>query len=250
MTRILTLVSLLLIMALTTAQAQREIGTFGLGFQVGIPNGAFQDAYDKVGFGGGMDIYFKIHQNAPLYAGLNLSLMGFEQLRRDFNVLLPGGFVGEYRLRASSNLFSGYGGLRIMPSTGGWVQPYAEGLIGFKNFFVSKRLEQRENFSNEWQEYDSDTDGDWALGYGGAAGIMFYFGQSGIALDLRCSYLAGGEVTFYKLQEDIDEAAFEEDPFSAFDPVKATTNMLIPQIGIVFRLRTDPPDEDLPVIMD
>ncbi len=245
-----TILIFLLVTSFSTVQAQREIGTFGLGFQVGIPNGAFQDAYDQIGFGGSMDVYFKINQNAPLYAGFNFSLMGFEQFRRDFTVLLPGGFSGDYRLRAASNLFSGYGGLRIMPSTGGWIQPYAEGLIGFKNFYISKRLEQYDNFDYEWQEQDRDTDGDWALGYGGSAGIMFFFGQSGIALDLRCSYLAGGEVTFFKLQEDIDEVAFEEDPFSAFDPLEATTNMLIPQIGVVFRMRTNPPDEDLPVIID
>lgn len=234
-----------------TLSAQREIGTLGLNFQVGLPQGAFQEAYDEVGFGGSMDLYFRIRQDMPLYAGINLSMMGFEQLRRDFTVLLPGGFYGDYRLRASSNLFSGYGGLRIMPGSGGWLQPYAEGLIGFKNFYISKRLEARQDFfDNSWQEIDRETDGDWTLGYGGSAGLLFFFGQSGIALDLKCSYLAGKEVTFFKLQDDIDEDAFVEDPFSAFDPVKATTNMLIPQIGVLFRMSTPPPTEDLPVIID
>ena len=229
--------------------AQREIGTLGLNFQVGLPQGAFKEAYDEVGFGGSMDLYFRLDPDLPLYAGFNLSVMGFERLRRDFDVLLPGGFSGEYRLRASSNLFSGYAGLRIMPGTG-WLQPYAEGLIGFKNFYISKRLEQYDTFDYEWQEQDRDTDGDWALGYGGSAGLLFFFGDSDIALDIKCSYLAGGKVTFFQLKEDIDEVAFEEDPFTAFDPLEATTNMLIPQIGVVFRMSTPPPAEDLPVIID
>ena len=224
-------------MTLLDASAQREFGLIGVDFQVGLPQGAFKEAYDETGFGGCMDLYFKIREGLPLYAGLNLSLMGFEQLNRDFTVLLPGGFYRDYRLRASSNLFSGYGGFRIMPQTSGWFKPYAEGLIGFKNFYISKRLEERQDaFNDDWEEVDRDTDGDWTIGYGGSAGILFFFGDSGIALDLKCSYLAGGKVSFFKLKEDIDEGEFESDPFSAFDPVKATTNMLIPQVGLVFRL--------------
>lgn len=244
MTQRLVLLSMIAMLALSKAHAQREIGMFGLDFQVGLPQGAFKKAYDEVGFGGSMDLYFKINENVPLYAGINLSMMGFEQLRRDFTVLLPGGFYRDYRLRASSNLFSGYGGLRIMPQTTGWARPYAEGLLGFKNFYISKRLEERQTqFDNNWEEIDQDTDGDWTIGYGGSAGIMLFFGDSGIALDLKCSYLAGGEVTFFKLKEDIDEVEFEENPFSAFDPVKATTNMLIPQIGLVFRINAEPKEE-------
>lgn len=224
--------------------AQREIGTIGINFQVGLPQGAFKEAYDEIGFGGSMDLYFKINEDMPLYAGLNLSMMGFEQFRRDFTVLLPGGFYRDYRLRASSNLFSGYGGLRIMPISQGWVRPYAEGLFGFKNFYISKRLEVRQDvFDDSWEEQDRDTDGDWTIGYGGSAGLMLFFGDSGIALDLKCSYLAGGEVTFFKLKEDIDEVEFEENPFSAFHSLKATTNMLIPQIGIVFRMNSEPKEE-------
>lgn len=231
---------LLLGAAITPVQAQHEIGTLGLNFQVGLPQGAFREAYDEIGFGGSMDLYFRINKALPLYAGFNLSMMGFEQLRRDFTLLLPGGFYGDYRLRASSNLFSGDGSLRIVPNTPGWVKPYAEALIGVKNFYISKRLEARQDqFDSGWQEQDRDTDGDWTLGYGGSAGILFYFGHSGIALDLKCSYLAGGEVTFFELKDDIDDGQFEENPFSAFDPVKATANMLIPQIGLVFTMNTD-----------
>lgn len=241
MNKAATLILLFSFCILSSIQAQKEYGTLGINFQVGLPQGAFKEAYDEVGFGGSMDLYFKINEHMPFYAGINLSIMGFEQLQRDFTVLLPGGFYRDYRLRASTNLFSGYGGLRIMPNTNGMIRPYAEGLLGFKNFYISKRLEERQDqFDNSWEEIDRDTDGDWTIGYGGSAGLMFFFGDSGIALDLKCSYLAGKEVTFFKLKEpeDIDEVEFEINPFSAFDPLKATTNMLIPQIGIVFQLNS------------
>lgn len=221
-----------------TVQAQEGIGFLGLNFQVGIPHGEFADAYDETGYGGSMDLFFRLSPNVPIYAGLNVSLLAMEQYRKEFEVQLPGGFYQDYQLRVGSNIFSGYGGIRLMPGQG-WLRPYAEGLIGFKNFYRSKRLQQQQNNSNEWQEVDTDTDGEWTLGYGGSAGLLFFV-KSWLAIDVKCSYLAGREVRFYKLQDPIDEEAFEEDPFSVFDPVRATTNMIIPQIGIVINLSDVP----------
>ncbi len=211
----------------------QEIGTGGLHFQVGIPQGAFADAYDKIGFGGDLDLFFKLGKNLPVYAGLNLSLMAFEQHRRRYDLVI-GGFEQEYRLRVASNLFSAYTGIRIMPGNGP-LRPYAEGLIGLKNFFRTSRLDLRDNFSFEWNEVDSDNDGNWALGYGGSAGLMYFFGASGIALDLKCSYLAGQPVDYYQIKAEIDPVEFEEDPFSAFEKKRSATHMLIPQVGVVFR---------------
>ncbi len=227
---------------------QKEIGLVGVHFQVGVPQGEFADAYDQIGFGGDLDLYFRLSPNLPVYAGLNLSLLGLEQFRRDFKVPLPGGFLQDYRLRVGSNIFSGYGGLRLMPSAG-VMRPYAEGLIGFKNFYRSKRLQQQPVNSNEWQEVDTETDGEWTLGYGGSAGVLFFF-NSWLALDLKCSYLIGKEVRFYKLQDPVDPVAFEDDPFSVFDPVRATTNMVIPQIGVVFKLSDVLPVEEEVSVID
>lgn len=133
-----------------------------------------------------------------------------------------------------------------MPSEG-TMRPYAEGLIGFKNFYRSKRLQQQPVNSNEWQEVDQETEGEWTLGYGGSAGLLFFF-NSWFALDLKCSYLIGNEVRFYKMKDIVDVEAFEDDPFSVFDPVRATTNMLIPQIGVVLKMSDVAPEEEVSVI--
>jgi hypothetical protein len=225
---------------------QKEIGLLGVHFQVGVPQGEYAEAYDQIGYGGDMDLYFRLSPNLPVYAGLNVSLLGLEQFRRDFDVPLPGGFSQDYRLRVGSNIFSGYAGLRLMPNEG-TMRPYAEGLIGFKNFYRSKRLQQQPVNSNEWQEVDQETEGEWTLGYGGSAGLLFFF-NSWFALDLKCSYLIGNEVRFYKMKDIVDVEAFEDDPFSVFDPVRATTNMLIPQIGVVFKMSDVAPEEEVSVI--
>jgi hypothetical protein len=242
----LLLVLLGMLPGLPAAFAQKEIGFWGAHFQIGIPQGAFADSYDKIGFGGDLDLYFRLSENLPFYAGVNLSMMGFENYQRRFEVGLPGGFVQDYRLRVSSNLFSGYGGLRVMPSEGR-LRPYAEGLIGFKNFYRSNRLEQQPRFSNGWEEVDRETEGSWTLGYGGSAGVMILFGKSEwIGIDLKCAYLAGGDIRFYRLKEEIDPGQFEQDPFSAFTPLRSVSHMLIPQIGVVIRPTIEP--EEKPVL--
>jgi hypothetical protein len=226
------------------ARAQRELGLFGAHFHVGIPEGAFANAFDKYGYGGGGDIFFKVSEHLPFYAGLNFSVMSFESFRRNFVVGLPGGFAQDYRLRVSSNLFSSYLGFRVMPGDG-WFRPYAEGLVGFKNFYSTSRLDQQIGLISNWEEIDRETEGDWTLGYGGSAGILFFFGKSGIALDLKCAYLTGGNARINKLKAEIDPIAFEQDPFNAFDQIRTPTNMLIPQIGFLFLLTRE--EEDKPV---
>lgn len=225
--------------------AQDHVALGGLQFQVGIPHGAFEKAFDKTGYGGGLDVYFKINRDLPYYVGANFSLMGFENYRRDFVVGLPGNFVEDYRLRVGSSLFSGYLGFKVMPGKG-WFRPYTEALIGFKNFYRSARLDHQPRFTNGWEEVNRNTDGDLTLGYGGSIGARIFFGQSGIALDLKCAYLAGGKARTFQLKEDINLDDFEVDPFSAFTSTKTATNMIIPQIGVVFLInpiRPAPIDE-------
>jgi hypothetical protein len=225
--------------------AQEHVALAGIHFQVGVPHGAFEKAFDKTGYGGGLDIYFKVKRDLPYYVGTNISLMGFEQYRRDFVVGLPGNFVEDYRLRVGSSLFSGYLGFKVMPDKG-WFRPYTEALIGFKNFYRSARLDYQPRFSNSWEEVNRNTDGDLTLGYGGSVGARIFFGQSGIALDLKCTYLAGGRARTFQLNDDINLDDFEVDPFSAFTSTKTATNMIIPQIGVVFLInpiRPAPIDE-------
>lgn len=220
--------------------AQEHIALVGFQFQVGVPHGAFEKAFDKTGYGGGLDLYFKVNKELPFYVGTHFSLMAFESYRRDFVVGLPGNFVEDYRLRVSSNLFSGYLGFKIMPGIG-WFRPYTEALVGFKNFYRTARLDHQPRFTNSWEEVNRNTDGDLTLGYGGSVGARIFFGQSGVALDLKCTYLAGGKARTFQLKEDIDVEAFEEDPFSAFSSTKTATNMVIPQIGLIFLISPTPP---------
>lgn len=135
--------------------------------------GSFRQAYDHHGLGAGADFYFHIHRKQPFYSGFNLSDDQFERNRLTSPVSLPGGFVQNSRLRASSNRFTGYLALRWMPDIG-YIKPYIEGLAGFHNYYSSVRLCLARQSFDDWSEVNRDTRGDWIAGFGGSAGLMIF----------------------------------------------------------------------------
>lgn len=234
--------AILLILIPALLPAQVEIGTIGSSYQSGVPQGALARQFDRTGHGGAIEYFHRLAEDSPFYLGGQLSLMRFERYREDFIISTPGGIGQNYRMRVSSNLFSGYLGLRVVPFDNR-IRPYAEALVGFKNFYRSARLEERNFFGLDREEIDRRASGTWTLGYGGAAGLTWFFGKSRlIGIDLRCAWLAGGEVRVYRLKEVIDPLDFEEDPFSAFTSTRSVSPMLIPQLGLLIRTSPSPPE--------
>lgn len=212
---------------------QGQPGFVSFHFHSVFPVGSFSQAYDHHGLGAGADFYFRIHRKQPFYSGFNLSVDQFERYRLTSPVTLPGGFVQNSRLRASSNIFTGYLALRWMPDIG-YIKPYVEGLAGFHNYYASVRLSLARQSFDDWSEVNRDTRGDWTAGFGGSAGLMIFLEQYAMAVDLKCTYMAGANVTHHSLKDDIDQTAFLSNAFSAFDEVRSVSQVLIPQIGLSF----------------
>ncbi len=200
-------------------------------FQMGIPMDDFRDNLDDPGFGGGA--LFLVHAgNSPLAAGLELSIMAYDSEQSRYNVRV-GGFLKEYELQTSSNIFLGHAVVRFQPNVRFPVKPYFDGLFGFKNLFTSTTLTDLDLGSAT----DSGTDqSDWALSYGGAFGLQFSFSQnSGIVLDLRCAYLPGQNATYLVRREDPFGGFDYDDPIEAFEEKTSSTTLLLPQIGVTFK---------------
>lgn len=226
--------SIFLIMTLQLQMmGQEQPGFVSFHFHSVLTVGSFRHAYDHHGLGAGADFYFRIHRKQPFYAGFNLSVDQFERYRLTSPVSLPGGFVQNCRLRAGSNLFTGYLALRWMPDIG-YIKPYIEGLAGFHNYYSSVRLSLARQSFDDWSEVNRDTQGDWTTGYGGSVGLMIFLEKNTMAVDLKCTYMAGAKVTILSLKDDIDQSAFLDNAFSAFEVVRAASQVIIPQIGLSF----------------
>ncbi|MDX1942718.1 MAG: hypothetical protein SFU99_19295 [Saprospiraceae bacterium] len=228
---------------------ERSFPSFQLNgnFQVGIPLNDFRDNLDDIGFGAG--VLFLTHLgDSPLAAGIELSLMGYASESAEY-IMRVGGFVKEYELRTSSNIFLGHAVVRFQPAVNAFIRPYFDGMIGFKNLFTSSTLTDLDN--SEATESNTD-ESDWALSYGGAFGLQVHFSKtSNIVLDLRCAYLQGQNASYLVRKQDPFGGFEYENPIDAFEEKTSATTLLLPQIGVTFKglfnrtlQEETPPDND------
>lgn len=233
-------------------QAQTDESAFGArrypvftvngNFQVGIPLDEFQDNLDKPGFGGGALFLVNIAQS-PISAGLDLSIMGYDSETANYNVRV-GGFLKEYELTTSSNIFLGHAVVRIQAPGQRFINPYLDGMIGFKNLFTSTSLTDQDL----GESVDSDIDEtDWAFSYGAAVGLQINVSRRHhIAIDLRCAYLPGNSATYLVRSPEPFGGYNYDDPIEAFEKKNSATNLVLPQIGVTFKLWGKEPAQPVP----
>lgn len=129
-------------------------------------------------------------------------------------------------------MFSGYAGIRVKPWDG-IVRPYVEGLIGFQNYYSKHCLEQQVGTDFRWEEVDRSTRNSWTLSYGVSTGLMIFTGgHDNFYIDVKCTYIKGGKINIYRLNDEIDLDEFIRDPYSAFNIIESKSHLLIPAIGI------------------
>ncbi|MCB0555848.1 MAG: hypothetical protein KDD02_20035 [Phaeodactylibacter sp.] len=202
-------------------------------FQAGIPIEAFGDRLDKAGLGGGGLLLFQLGRGNPLFVGLEGSYLRYDTEKLDFD-LLEDGVLNDYRLHTNNNILLGHALIRFKPFTGFFIQPYFDGLIGFKKFYTRTRFIDLMSGEDEVVEADTDQS-DSAFSYGGAAGLQIRVSTfPDILIDLRCAYLPGATATY--LVRKADNSGPFEDPIDAFEEAASPTTLLMPQIGVTIQL--------------
>jgi len=195
--------------------------------QVGIPQNDFYDVLGKVGIGGGGAIMFRLQKRMPLYAGIDISVISYDS-ESDFFF----DNFGEFELETRANIFLGHGLLRFEPEINFPIQPYVDGMIGFKNLY-----NRTKTIDTETREEDTlESNGDWAFSYGGSVGLQIPLAADGaIMLDLRCAFLRGTVANLLVRREDLTGVQVV-DPIDVFEEKNSSTDVLLPQIGVTFSL--------------
>lgn len=221
-------------------ERRTPIFSFNGNFQVGVPLAAFRDNLDQTGFGGSMLLLANIAQS-PISAGLEASILGFERETVNYDVNV-GGFNKDYELSTSSNIFLGHAMVRIQAPGRRLINPYLDGMVGFKNLFTSTSLTDEDL----GESVNSDTDeSDWAFSYGAAAGVQINVSRADfISIDLRCAYLPGNNATYLVRRSDANTNS--GDPIEAFEKKNSPTTLLLPQIGITFKFWDRNGGQELP----
>jgi hypothetical protein len=210
--------------------------SFGIDMGIGIPIGRFQENLNSVSFGGGGHILVRTNPKSeiPVFMGIYGGISIYDSESRN-QFLIIDGFNVNARVATRNNIFIGNGVVRILPPVNFPIQPYFDGLFGFKNLFTRTTIEDLDVGGDDDTIDSYIEQGDWAFSFGGALGGQILIGGNEeifILLDFKCTYLLG-EAADYLVRNN-DPNIQIVDPIDAFEERNSTTNLLLPQIGVSF----------------
>jgi hypothetical protein len=237
-----------------TAVAQQA----GIGFTVGIPRNEFREATNAEGYGLNLTALFG---NGPVNLGFQTDYQIYGLLYRNYDLyadIYAGNTVIDriwipVTVVNTNSIFGLHANLRVTTPTKD-VRAYFEGLFGFRYISTSTRIEDN-TWNNRYSDPDDDVIvrktnlADIVLSYGGGGGLQFRLNKSSY-LDLRAYYLRGGKAYFYdgddtkkwRVTFSGDPETYDPDTVDGGDlsfdasPKYSTTDMLMLQLGIVFKL--------------
>lgn len=235
-------------------------GLFGIDMVGGIPNGQFATYSDNLKFGVMVNFLYQPSEKIPISIGGDLGWLGngrkvqYEELTADITAggVLIDQLYFPLRIETMNNIFTGHLLLRVTAPTNVFI-PYAEGFLGFNNFFTSTSI-----YDESEEHYFSETDNqlitsevqqsDWGLSYGAAAGLLIQLKEE-LHVNLKFAYNMGTAVSYYTKEDiqnwnvevnNINSAASgyelnEDDIEVSAVPKTSKTDMLQPTLGIAFR---------------
>lgn len=242
----------------TPALAQFSIGG---GVQVGAPYNEFRENTDAIGFGIAGNFFVPFGPGVPLAFGIEAGYMEYgrnsqeETLTAEIRV---GNTVIDrldipLEIETTNSIIHGHAVLRASAPFP-FVQPYIEGRAGVR--YIATRTKVLDN-SPDFRFSNPDTQDrtivektnldDYVFSYGGGGGFLVQLVPS-LYLDLRVSYLRGGEAEYY----DGDDTAQWEVVFTGSnfdpqnvdgddldinaDPKQSETDMFFFTVGVSFKL--------------
>lgn len=212
----------------------------------GIPSGAFSEKLNTGGVGAGGSILALVNRNFPVYLGLEINGFNYDTQSGTF-LLNIDGFQTNVEMETKPRIFNVLGLFRMMPRTNFFLKPYFDGMFGVKN--LSTRTLFYDLDSGDEDPFDRiNEQSDWVLSYGGAIGLAIpiknRFGNPGMAIELKCTYLKGAAAD-YLVRRDDSSVSNATEPIDFFETKNSATDLILPQIGFVFYFGKGT-DEDYP----
>src|SRR5262245_56926689 len=191
------------VIAASRASAQTSPSTpslvqFGIGGAAGIPAGDFAENVDSAG-GVSMHVGFGVGES-PVMIGTELTylLYGSESRKVPFSAAIPDALIP---VNTDNQMVLLHGVARAQPNRGRW-RPYADVVFGFNYIFTQTSVDLERNFADPLSDTVANTTNfsDFALSYGGGAGVMVQIGSGSRSprLDMSLRYLAGGEADYLR----------------------------------------------------
>lgn len=202
--------------------------TGGFSVPLGIPSGEFGDVNKNAAIGIRGQLMYNPSREVPVYLGLEL---GFSTMGSDTRYFYDSWF-DEYEINASSNIFTILFKMRIQKPSRVAVRPFAEGLIGWNDFFSSVNVTRTTTLGPGFNnQTGNSSDASWAMTFGGGAGLDIRLNKEGnVWLEVKTSYMIGRKAKYYTDPRILSNGEVQ------FNFAESTTNMVIPQVGVRFGL--------------
>lgn len=206
--------------------------TIDIDVRAAFTTGEFKTFYPKAGMGGfGIDVLRPLGKKNPLDVGAGFGYYFMSRSEETYAYYTPG--VGDYDVnsRVSGGMFTFHLITRIYPlkSVRSPIQPYIEGLAGFRLFSANQRLETYIHATDTHLpvEKDYNYNGSWSYGFGG--GIKIRMGKEDLVfLNLKASKIYGTST------ENMDPSSVElyTDGSYNYNKFKSRTDVVRFSLGI------------------
>lgn len=199
------------------------------------PVEGFRNALSANGTGGGGQVLFQLGAGRPLFAGVDIAVVRFDRETVGFTTT-QNGFPEDYELRTRTNMLLGHALLRFKPFTHFFLQPYADGLIGWKRPYARTQYVQLFDEGEEdlIEAYPELNDNTFSAGIG--AGLQARVSSwPELMIDARCTYLIGGSARHLVRMDN--PPANIEDPIEVFEERITPTTTIHFQIGLTLQFQ-------------
>ncbi|MBD3412803.1 MAG: hypothetical protein GF421_00020 [Candidatus Aminicenantes bacterium] len=218
----------------TLASNQQGKFQVGISFEPLIPQGEFGDVLDHMGWGGSLDVFYRIPKS-DLMIGTVFAyhVYGWDTRWEPLSMYIPDVWV---KVRTSNALIRGHLVLRIQPSFG-YMRPYVEGLVGLQHLTTDTRVYDDYDYENNLIASTNQLRST-VLSYGLGGGLVMNLSRLpykhrrrrfSIMLDIGIRYLQGGSAE-YLIPGDIEVIGDTVHYFIN----RSQTDILTPKIGVTF----------------
>ena len=208
--------------------------TFDFDIRAAFTSGEFKQFYPKDGMGGlGISVLFPISKRNPLDVGFELGYYFMSQTRSNLEYYAPG--VGDYDIdsRVSGSMIPIHivGRLYPLKTINFPIQPYIEGVAGFRLFIVNQKINTIVLGSGIElpEQTESTTTGSWSYGFG--AGVKIKISKNNpVYLNAKVNQIYG---TATKYMDPSSVAVYDDGSFG-YENYQSRTDILRFSIGIHF----------------
>ncbi|MEO8412735.1 MAG: hypothetical protein ABI472_03715 [Ginsengibacter sp.] len=199
--------------------------------QLSLPQGDYKETNPDAGYGVRANFLYRPLQIVPVKFGIELGIQEKARAAQYFSGYVFG-FYDDFKVTATSNIFSLMFLTRFQSSKFGKVKPFVDITAGWNVFFSTVTVERLTYYSDYNPSYSNSSKAHWAFAYGAAGGIDIPLNKrDDIGLELKVAYLIGSYTTY------LTDPYINGNGDVSFQENNSRTTMLVPQAGVRITIR-------------